>query len=248
MGVPTDKVDDSVEQSVAARLLWGKRSDDTPKRGPKPALNLEIIAAAGIEIADADGLTALTMQRVADALGFTKMALYRYVPGKDELVALMTEAAMGLPAGAGAGGWREKLDDWSRMIFDRFVRHPWALQTTVGTRVMGPNELSWLEQALAALEGTGLSGSEMLDVVVTLIGHVRAIAEQFAAMGDSPEHDLDLSLTALLAGHEERFPSLIAALGSATAAPATQDKALDFGLARILDGVELLMSRRSSCL
>ena len=58
-------------------------------------MSLEGIAQAGIEIADAEGIAAVTMERVADALGFTKMSLYRYVPGKNELVALMIDSALG---------------------------------------------------------------------------------------------------------------------------------------------------------
>jgi len=79
----------------AMAVLWGQMS--TPRRGPKPTLNLETIARAGIRIADADGLAAVTMQRVAEELGATKMALYRYVPGKVEMAALMTDVAIGGP-------------------------------------------------------------------------------------------------------------------------------------------------------
>src|SRR5690349_10100499 len=107
MATPTDPVDGFDDQSHAMRLLWGKQPDDGPRRGPKPAFTLEQITRTGIEIADADGITALTMQRVADELGFTKMALYRYVPGKDELVALMTDAALGDPPPLTGRGWRE---------------------------------------------------------------------------------------------------------------------------------------------
>ena len=72
--------------------LWGGRSGAT--RGPKPGLSLEGIAEAAIAIADAEGLAAVSMQRVAADLGFTKMSLYRYLPGKAELVALMVERGL----------------------------------------------------------------------------------------------------------------------------------------------------------
>ncbi|GAA4580110.1 TetR/AcrR family transcriptional regulator [Micromonospora coerulea] len=224
-------------------LLWGMPS--APRRGPRPTLTLAAIAGAGIAIADADGLEGLTMQRVAESLDVTKMALYRYVPGKAELVGLMIETAVGEPPAPPQGaGWRDQLDDWARQMFDRFRRHPWALAATVGARVMGPNELGWLERALAALTGTGLNGGEMLDVAVLLLGHARNLAQQVSAMDTgTPEQALESGLAALLRGREERFPALIAAVGSA-AAHATQDQALDFGLARILDGVELLIRTR----
>ena len=229
----------------AIALLWDRRA--TPRRGPAPALSLGMIAQAGISIADADGLAAVTMQRVAAALGVTKMALYRYVPGKAELVALMIDLGIGEPprsAGA-AGDWRPRLDRWARQMFSRFWQHPWALEATVGSRAIGPNELGWMEEAVAALAGTGLDGGEMLDVAATLAGHVRAIAQQRSALaGGRPEQAMEAAIAALLRGREERFPALQAALGSA-AEHGAQDMALDFGLARILDGVGLLIASRA---
>ena len=244
MATPTDAVDGFDDQSHAMRLLWGKQPDDGPRRGPKPAFTLEQITQAGIEIADADGITALTMQRVADELGFTKMALYRYVPGKDELVALMTDAALGDPPPLTGRGWRERLDEWGRLTYEQFLRHPWVLQTTVGARVMGPNELSWLEAAVAALDETGLSGEDKIDITVAVIGHVRAIAEQWAAMGDRSEADLGRAMVGFLADQPERFPALLKAFGSASRMPTSRNRPMEFGLARILDGVELLIGSR----
>lgn len=232
-------------QADAIALLWERQA--TSRRGPRPTLSLEAIARAGTEIADADGLAAVTMQRVAEALGVTKMALYRYLPGKVELVALMIDTSVGKAPHLDTvpGGWRPKLDEWARQMFNRFWRHPWALEATVGARAIGPNELGWLEQAVAALAGTPLDGGEMLDVAATLAGHVRAIAQQGSAMASgTPEQAMHAAVTALLGGREDRFPALKAAFASA-AQHGSQDKALDFGLARILDGVELLIASRA---
>jgi AcrR family transcriptional regulator len=234
------------DQPGVIELLWGQRSQ--PKRGPRPSLSLEAIALAAVEIADADGLGTVTMQRVAEALGVTKMALYRYLPGKAELVALMIDTGLGQPPALGTmpGGWRPKLSHWAQQLFGLFWRHPWALEVTVGARAMGPNELGWLEQAVAALTGTGLDGSEMLDIAVTLTGHVRTIAQQGTAIAsDAPEHAIEAALTAALHGREDRYPALAAALNPA-AAHGSQNQALQFGLSRILDGVELLITARAS--
>jgi AcrR family transcriptional regulator len=229
----------------AEALLWEQPA--SPKRGPKPTLSLEVIARTGIEIADLDGLASVTMQRVAETLSVTKMALYRYVPGKAELVALMTETALGGPPRLDAmpGNWRTKLYEWARQMFDRFCLHPWALESTVGARPLGPNELGWLEQAVATLTGSGLDGGEILDVAVTLVGHIRGVAQQGTAMAtEVPEQTMESALNTLLRGREERFPALTAALAS-TAAHGSHDQALDFGLRRILDGVNLLIVERS---
>ncbi|WP_258025459.1 TetR/AcrR family transcriptional regulator, partial [Streptomyces bambusae] len=87
---------------AAVRLLWGPHPPAKPARGPKRGLTLDAVAAAGVAIADAEGLAGVSMQRVAGELGVTKMALYRYLPGKAELVALMVEAALGVPGVPGA--------------------------------------------------------------------------------------------------------------------------------------------------
>ncbi|MCI2418916.1 TetR/AcrR family transcriptional regulator [Saccharopolyspora sp. K220] len=224
-------------------VLWGARP--TPRRGPKPALNLDLIARTGIRIADAEGLAAVSMQRVAEELGFTKMSLYRYVPGKAELVALMADLAMGQPTELRRGGWRDRLDAWARALLPLFLRHPWTLEATTGPRVPGPNELSWMESAIAALDGTGLHGSERMDAVVVLVGHVRNIAQQAAAVpGGDPEKHLGAVLVELMREHGDRYPAVSAAL--AATREDTQDQALDFGLARILDGLEALVADRSA--
>ncbi|MEO3868300.1 TetR/AcrR family transcriptional regulator [Nonomuraea sp. B12E4] len=225
---------------TAITLLWEQRT--APKRGPKPTLSLDAIAAAGVEIADAGGLAAVTMQQVAERLDVTKMALYRYVPGKVELVALMTDLAIGEPPrpDATTTGWRPKLDAWARQMFDRFLAHPWALETTVGHRAIGPNELGWMEAATAALTGTGLAGPEILDTAATLTGHVRLIAQQVAAApSGAPEQVLGETVGGLLAGREDRFPTLTAAMAD----KGGEDNAFDFGLRCILDGVQLLVGR-----
>ncbi|GAA1408440.1 TetR/AcrR family transcriptional regulator [Kitasatospora putterlickiae] len=224
------------------RLLWEPPAK--PSRGPKPALSLARIAAAGIEIADAEGLGAVSMQRVAGLLDFTKMSLYRYVPGKAELVALMVESAVGEPAAAAEGlGWRERLSSWARQLAAAFNEHPWLLDATVGPRVMGPRELGWLERALAALEGQGLTGAERMDAAVLLTGHVRGIAEQVRATRPNgrPEAEFLTLLGPLVHRHADRFPALAAAMAS----PDGRDQALDFGLERILDGLEALITHRA---
>ena len=85
-------------------LLWGLRAAST--RGPKATLNVENIAAAAVEVADTDGIDAVSMQRVAEDLSFTKMSLYRHVAGKADLIAVMIEHAVGTPPDLRSGQGR----------------------------------------------------------------------------------------------------------------------------------------------
>jgi AcrR family transcriptional regulator len=221
-------------------FLWRVRAQ--PTRGPKPALSLERITDTAIEIGDAEGLAAVSMQRVAADLGFTKMSLYRYLPGKAELVALMVERAIGEPPTLDADDWRAGLKEWSHRLLAGYLRHPWALEATVGSRPLGPNELGWMECAVAILAETGLTGSERLDAIAVLSGQVRMIAQQ-AGVSQAPEAQMVAMIMDLLRDHGDRFPALAATVVSA-ATDGAQDQAFAFGLDRILDGLHVLIAGR----
>ncbi|MFD8599262.1 TetR/AcrR family transcriptional regulator [Kitasatospora sp. NPDC059646] len=229
------------QDAAAVRLLWGPPA--RPTRGPKPALSLEAIARAGIEVADAEGLAAVSMQRVAGLLDYTKMSLYRYVPGKAELIALMIEHTVGEPPPPSGAPWRDQLTDWAHRMAALLAAHPWVLDALSAPRLTGPRELAWLERVVAALDGQGLSGAERMDAAVLLVGHVRAIAEQQRQSREgSPEAELLRALGGLVMAHAERYPALAAAL----AEPGDgRDNAFDFGIERILDGLAALIDRRA---
>ncbi|WP_433002293.1 TetR/AcrR family transcriptional regulator [Kribbella sp. CA-294648] len=223
-------------------LLWGDPLP--PTRGPKPAMTVEGITGAAIALADTDGLDAVSMQRVAGALSFTKMALYRYVPGKAELVALMTDVAIGPPPEHKQQPWREALRTWALDLYAAFEKHPWLLLSTVGRRELGPNELTWMDHGIRALTGSGLNGGQQLDAVLTVVGHVRTVAQQSLTMpggttGVTEEH-ITSALSEVLATQAERFPGLAAAMRSVDG---HQNKGLTFGLDVILDGLEVLIKR-----
>jgi AcrR family transcriptional regulator len=230
-------------------LLWGR--PQRPRRGPKPSLSLDRIVTAAIALADADGLASLSMQHLAERLGCAKMALYRYVPGKAELVALMLDTAIGEPprlaepAGLPAGEerWRATLRLWATTIFDRYRAHPWAIEASAGARPTGPQEMAWMETALAALTDTGLTGSERLDTVVLLNGHVRSLAQVSAGRPD-PEGEMARQVGAALAAQPDRYPQVLAAFSGAPRSE--QDNALQFGIDRILDGLAVLIAERAA--
>jgi AcrR family transcriptional regulator len=234
-------------------LLWG--TAQRPKRGPKPSLTLERIVAEAIEHADADGLVSLSMQRLAEGLGCAKMALYRYVPGKAELEALMLDTALGAapepepePAAAAPGNeepWRAQLRAWAMMMFERMLAHPWAHELARGIRPVGPNEVGWMESALTTLAGSGLTGAESLDTIALLAGHVRGLALQAAASGDdNTEAGLGRQVSRALAAQAGRYPRTAAAFAE-SGPPGDRDNALGFGIDRILDGLGVLIAART---
>jgi AcrR family transcriptional regulator len=138
-------------------LLWGRR--ERGKRGPRPGLSAEAIVDAAVRIADAEGLEAVSMARVAAELKFTTMSLYRYVASKDELLQLMFNAsALGAESVVIDGDdWRSRLRSWAIIQRDMLDRHPWITQMPMAAPPVAPNSLHFVERALEVLDGTGLA-------------------------------------------------------------------------------------------
>jgi AcrR family transcriptional regulator len=224
-------------------LLWGEQ--DQPSRGPKPSLDPRRIARAAVVIADTEGLDAVSMQKVAAEFGVSAMALYRYVPGKAELVELMIEAVLeSAPDLTAAGpGWRPRLTEWVHQCWAVYRSHPWLLTATAMRRqVMGPHQLSWLDSALAALAPTGLTAAQQHQVFLLAVGLVRNTAQQRLDYDEDHNQEWSRLTGELLARHADRFPALTDAIAAGAFAPDDTDP-LDFGLERILDGVEALIAR-----
>ena len=233
---------------ASVRAAWGR--GDRPTRGPKPALSLERIVDAGVRVADADGLAGVSMARVAQELGASTMSLYRYVAAKDELVALMVDAAWGEPPAAEPGDdWRAGLDRWAWSFRDRIRRHPWGLRVPITGPPLTPHAVAWFESGLAALRGASLSEDAKASVVLLLSGYVRNEATLVA--------DLDAARAitdAAMAGYAQllgeltdpaSFPAVHALLTAGVFDHADPpDKEFAFGLTRILDGVEVLIAGR----
>jgi len=220
---------------MTAEFLWQERAK--PTRGPKPALTLERIADVAIAVADAEGLAAVTMQRVAADLGYTKMSLYRYLPGKAELVAAMIERAIGEPPRLRAEeGWRSGLTRWAQALLKSMDGHAWAQEATTGSRPIGPNELGWTEQALRVLP-EALSGAERMDTVATVAGHVRMIA------GQNVQSAPEASLLRAMSEHADRFPAVANPMDDLVPQQVWED-GFAFGLERILDGLDMLIRSR----
>jgi AcrR family transcriptional regulator len=146
-------------------LLWGRR--ERGRRGPRPGLSADAIAAAAIRLADAEGLEAASMARVAAELGVTTMALYRHVANKDELLQLMWNAsALGAEDLVIEGdGWRTRLRAWAVIQRDMLDLHPWITQMPMAAPPLGPNSLRFVERGLAAMDGTGLPDAEKIRVI-----------------------------------------------------------------------------------
>jgi AcrR family transcriptional regulator len=237
-------------------LLWGIE-DQRPRRGPKPRLTVDRIAQAATQIADAEGLAALSMRRVAEELGIAPMSLYTYVPSKAELADVMIDRAYGEAAGPQTlqGGWRNRLEQVARANREMYTRHPWMLQVGTSRPALGPNAIAKYEYELSAVSNIGLSDVEM-DSVITLIsqfvqGAMRNAVEAAEVQRRTGMSDAQwwAAFAPLLAEvvDSNRFPiasRVGTAAGQAHGSAFDPAHAFEFGLARVLDGIEAFVRSR----
>ncbi|GGY22260.1 hypothetical protein GCM10010384_31290 [Streptomyces djakartensis] len=156
--------------------LW--RNPGQPRRGRKPAFSREAITAAAVALADAEGLEAVTMRRVAaQQVGAAVMSLYSCAPDKETLLELMVDHVSGeLPASCAlTGDWRADRKAVAHDQRDLMFRHPWLPAALSARRSLGPNTLAFLERALAALRPTGLDGAAKLEVFAQLTAFVAGL-------------------------------------------------------------------------
>ncbi|MBB3603396.1 AcrR family transcriptional regulator [Mycolicibacterium sp. BK556] len=205
----------------------------------KTRLSRDRIVAAAIELADADGLGALSMARLAERLGCGTMSLYRHVANKDELVVLMLSAASGPPPVPAAGtNWRVALTDWSVGLWDVYHRHRWILAASAAGPPSDPGQLAWLDAGLAALGGTRMGERDKLAAVLAVLHFARgAAALAIEAPAEGPNYP------ALLRGvvDRDRFPALASALDAGAFDDGDDSHAGEFraGLDQLLDGISL---------
>jgi AcrR family transcriptional regulator len=133
-------------------------------------LSADQIASVAIAIADRDGVDALSMRRVANALGCGTMSLYRHVRTKEELLDLMIDTVAGEDGEPPepSGDWRTDLSDAARRLRAVALRHPWLPRISAARRAFGPHALANIEFALRALDGYGLPIDDMAAVVQTV--------------------------------------------------------------------------------
>ena len=230
------------DPAAPSGVLWA--AAPTGRRGPKPRHTLDGIANAAIAIAGGEGLDAVTMQRVAESLGTTKMALYRYLPGRADLEAVMLDRALGAPPSLPEAAWDEALAAWATSLFDRSLARPWTVELAQRPHVPGPQELAWYEIGLTATEDLPLSGGERLDLLALLSGHALSLVRQQAGPA-AAEEELAAGLAPVLAAHAGHYPRTAAAFADAGRRHG-RDDAFRFGVHRILAGAAALIAERGA--
>ena len=249
-------------------LLWrgraaeGDTSARPARRGRKPSLTADAVVETAVSIADSEGLAALSMRRVAEALGVGTMSLYTHVPGKPELLDVMVDTVLGEiegpPRGDVEGGWRAKLEHVARENRALHLRHPWLLSIAAARPPLGPGATDKYEAELHAVEGIGLDDVEMDAVLTLVLGFVASAVrgavearelEKQTGVSDAQWWAARAPLLGQLMGDGSRWPlasRVGQSAGQAHEAASNPEHAFEFGLARVLDGLEAYVRERSA--
>lgn len=246
--------DDSHDLRRSADLLWGRGRPG--RRGPKAQLSLERLVEAAIALADAEGLAAVSMQRVAAELGYTTMSLYNHVPSKDLLLEAMADAVVGQPPADRGEDWRASVLAWATDIWGVFAAHPWLLRLHFDHPPLGPNQLAWLERLLRAMTAGGLDGLEAMSAAMFTVSAVRGMSQaqqdMYRGATDPARAEAEYQRMVVSLVDVSRYPTLAAVFGGPVFAAEPVQGGLppeiEFGLQRLLDGLAAqVRSRGRTC-
>jgi AcrR family transcriptional regulator len=216
------------------------------ERGPKPRHSRAAIADLAVQVADAEGIGAVTMRRIAADLGMGTMSLYNYVPTKDHLVQLMIDQAASEYAYPRhpPRDIRPAVADLARQGRDIAQRHPWLPAVQDRPPAMGPNTLRYIDYFLGLLGSSALDTGAKMEVIALVNGFAlmygrmqAALAEERARTGVTEQEQAAAPVAALVtAAASGRYPNLTAALAAPEAPPRDADDIFDSCIMRLIDG------------
>lgn len=251
----TDKSTGAGEPSRTLALLWGEQAAAPRRKGPARSVTVEQVVDAALALADEQGLAAVTMRAVAERVGVSAMSVYTYVPGKPELLDLMVDTSYARMERApwGRERWRRRLTTVADANRALLLAHPWLTEVAALSRPpLGPGVMAKYEHELAALDGAGLSDVDTDAALTYLLGfvqsHCRSAHDAARATTDSAMSDADwwMANQPILARAFDPnvYPRAVrigATAGEAQAGAWNADRAWEFGLARTLDGLAVLV-------
>jgi AcrR family transcriptional regulator len=233
-------------------LMW--QGDAQARPGPRPGLTLGQIVVAAVALADREGLSALSMRRVASELGVGTMSLYRYVPGKGELLDLMLDHVNGVPDGAPdprSLSWRRALEEMAWGIWDLYQAHPWLLHVNQSRPVLGPNSLAGFNHVLAGLADLDLDGRDGVALILAVESYVVGTARAFLLRQQAAEES-GVSDEEFWAAQGPMLTKAMATGDYPEVAGLPEDaftisgrEALEFGLRALLDGLESFLAAKA---
>jgi len=231
---------DATERPSSPQGTAGRRR---PGRDAESDLTRDRIVRAAVLIADAEGLAAVTMRRLAVELDAAVMSLYRHVASKDDLLVLMVDHVMGerLLPDPMPEGWRPRIEAMARLHWALIKHHPWMGSGMSMTRpLLAPNGMAQTDWSLGVLRELGFDPDTALQIYLALAGLLFGVAmslqqevEAERETGQSYDEWVDQSDEEMeRLGVGTRFLHLAAVQN-----PPDLDAVFDLGLALILDGL-----------
>jgi AcrR family transcriptional regulator len=238
--------------AVSSGPIWS-RPEPAERR---PRFTREQLAAAAVKIADAEGFEAVTMRRVASELGAGTMSLYHYVRTKDDLVALMDDAAMSellVPEGELPADWRDALAAIARRMRAMYERHPWAIRSLQAAQ-SGPHSIRHAEQTLAAVASLRLDPLARFEITAMVDDYVMGFilrhggSDLEGGVESIPDGVFEY-MTSLLATGEYPHTAELAGgdmreFARTFVAMASDPDRFERGLQRVLDGIAVSLGEQ----
>jgi AcrR family transcriptional regulator len=245
-------------------MLWRRSrppgAGGKPALGRKPRLTLDEVVGAAIALADAEGLAAVAMSRVATSLGVGTMTLYTYVRSKAELVDLMVdevlnERALPAPGEPRPPSWRAQVERFAQQTRTMYRRHPWLRHISTIRPPVGPGMLAEREYVLSTLHGIGLTPQQMVTAALAISAFVDATASLEAESegierSTGQSHDAWWQERARLWEDYfdvDRYPTMtfVWKSGGFDKSSAQETAAAhEFGFQRLLDGIQSVIERQ----
>ncbi|MFJ7102861.1 TetR/AcrR family transcriptional regulator [Streptomyces albogriseolus] len=231
-------------RAAEPEVIWAR--PERSGRGPRPAYSRADIAAAAVRIADAEGLDAVSMRRVAAELGCGTMSLYNYVPRKEDLYELMVDAVGGEhELWEPSGDWRADMLRVAHQTRDLMHRHPWLPRLMSPVYGFSPNSLRYLEHCLACLDpmpgpqGVKMELIAMLNgIVTTYVSNELATAERTRSLPWSQEQENAVRIAYLRSRLATGAYPRMAAAFLEDPGPSDLEAVFERALTRVLDGFD----------
>ena len=237
--------------------LWGRQ--EPGRRGPKQRLSTVEVVDAAIALADTAGVQALSMRKVAEAVGVSPMSLYTYVPSKAELLDLMFDRVLGDTADPenSVTRWRDRLAFMARERWALSERHPWLLDLATHRPPLGPNMMRKAMAMLGTLANMGLAPEETVlaadalqDYITGALRSAREAREAEQLSGLSDEQWFSIVWPVLEKHLDPQHVEVVSRMSEArrerTRSPDERAARFEFGLERVLDGLEMFINTRRS--
>lgn len=205
-------------------------------------LTRERVVAAAVELADSEGIDAVSMRRVGQVLGVEAMSLYNHVANKDDLVTAMVDAVAGEWELPGEGPWRPSLESAAHAATRSIARHPWSASLMLTADHVGPNRLAFMDRVLFVLRTAGFSPEMVHLAFHALDSHIVATALRAVAYAATPEEEAVSGRAFVDSLPEGAYPHLVEHIEWHAISGEAEYTEFEFGLKLILDALDASLS------